>query len=58
MKTILNRTYNQDQLKELNRDLHDAFNPRFNRNFRQIVDKEFYPSGPHGEFRVLITWEP
>lgn len=55
MKTLLSKSYSAEELSDLSRDVHEAFDERFTPEAAGIPKDEH--GFDKGTFKVLITWE-
>lgn len=54
MKTLLSKTYSSEELCDLSRDIHEAFDERFTPEAAGIpVDEHGFNTG---KFTVTLTW--
>jgi len=54
-KEIFSKNYDGESLYDLSRDVHEAFDPRFNDKADGIPVDEY--GFQKGSFKVTITWE-
>lgn len=56
MTTIFTKVYDGESICDLSRDIHEAFDGRFNEAVKQVPSDEH---GFHqGTFTVTMTWTP
>lgn len=55
MKTLLNKVYTSEELSDLSRDMHEAFDPRFTPEAAGIPKDEH--GFDKGTFTVSIVWK-
>lgn len=57
-KQVFEKSYDGESIVDVNRDVHEAFDERFNPVVKDIPEMPNFPGFWDGKFTVTVTWEP
>lgn len=57
-RELFSKVYDGESIVDLGRDIHEAFDVRFNPAMAQVTEMKSSPGFLSGKFKLVLMWEP